>query len=151
MAEQGEQAEWTQRWRDLSEQVLQEMQGWRSTHPRATLQEIEGAAEEHLVRLRARLVEDTALASPARDWVDRSAAEAPACPACGARLQARGLDTRRLTVPGEGAIALTRRYGTCSACGTGLFPPGRRVGPGARHLVAGRGASGDSAGYLDAV
>lgn len=146
-----EQAEWTERWRAASEQVLQELQDWRSSHPRATLQEIEGAAEERLVRLRARLVEDTALASPTRDWVDRPATEAPACPACGAGLQARGLDTRRLTIPGERAIQLTRRYGTCSACGTGLFPPGRRTGLGAGHVVAGRGAGGDPVGHLDAV
>lgn len=115
---------WTQRWRDLSEQVLTEMQQWRTAHPRATLAEIEAEAETRVVRLRARLVEDTALASATRDWTEQAAGERPACPTCGHPLQARGLDTRRLTVPGEQAIALTRRYGTCPACGTGLFPPG---------------------------
>jgi hypothetical protein len=121
-------ADWAERWRALSEQVLEEMQAWRVAHPRATLREIEGEAEARLVRLRARLVEDTALASPARDWTAQVGEPSPACPVCGERLQARGLDTRRLTVPGDQPIALTRRYATCSACGTGLFPSGGRTG-----------------------
>ena len=119
---------WAQRWRELSEQVLGEMQTWRAAHPRATLAEIEAEAEARVVRLRARLVEDTALASPVRDWTERDVGERPPCPACGHPLQARGLDTRRLTVPGDQRIELTRRYGTCSACGTGLFPSGGRTG-----------------------
>jgi hypothetical protein len=115
---------WSQRWRELSEQVLAEMQTWRAAHPRATLAEIEAEAEARIGRLRARLVEDTALASAARDWTAADAGERPGCPTCGHPLQARGLDTRRLTVPGDQAVVLTRRYGTCPACGTGLFPPG---------------------------
>ena len=118
-----EQETWAERWRELSEQVLGEMQTWRATHPRATLAEIEAEAEARVVRLRARLVEDTALASPLRDWTQPDAGAPPACPTCGHALQARGRDTRRLTVPGDQPIALTRRYGTCPACGTGLFPP----------------------------
>ena len=115
---------WGQRWRDLSEQVLSEMQEWRAAHPRATLAEIEAEVEARVVRLRARLVEDAALASPVRDWTGPEAGERPGCPSCGHPLQARGLDTRRLTVPGDQPIELTRRYGTCPTCGTGLFPPG---------------------------
>ena len=30
-------ADWAERWRALSEQVLEEMQAWRVAHPRATL------------------------------------------------------------------------------------------------------------------
>jgi hypothetical protein len=68
-----EQEAWAQRWRALSEQVLSEMQTWRAAHPRSTLAEIETEAEPRVVRLRARLVEDTALASAARDWTERDA------------------------------------------------------------------------------
>ena len=74
---------WAARWRELSEQVLGEMQQWRAAHPRATLAEIEAEAEAGIVRLRARLVEEAALASPAQDWRDQPAAERPRCPACG--------------------------------------------------------------------
>ena len=114
---------WAERWRELSEQVLQEMQAWRVAHPRATLREIEGEAEARLVRLRARLVEDTAQASAARDWT-AGGGTSPPCPACGQRLRARGLERRQLTVPGDQAITLERRYATCSTCGAGFFPLG---------------------------
>src|SRR5262249_25050696 len=76
--EEGRMAEreaWAQRWRALSEQVLGEMQAWRAAHPRATLAEIEAEAEARVVRLRARLVEDTALASPMRDWTEHAGGE----------------------------------------------------------------------------
>ncbi|HET8645038.1 MAG TPA: hypothetical protein VFO85_06090 [Vicinamibacteria bacterium] len=108
----------------MSAEVLSELQAWRAAPPRATLAEIEVEAEARVVRLRARLVEDTAQASPVRDWTEEAGEAAPPCPTCGHALQARGGDTRRLTIPGDQAMALTRRYGTCSACGTGLFPPG---------------------------
>jgi hypothetical protein len=144
-------AGWAERWRTLSEQVLTELQAWRLAHPRATLAEIEAETEARVVRLRARLVEDTAQASPQCDWTRDPAVERPACPTCGQPLQARGLDTRRLTIPGEQTVTLRRRYATCSACGTGLFPPGRRSGPGARPVVAGGGASDDPPGDVAAV
>ena len=121
MAEDGG---WAERWRELSEQVLGELQTWRAAHPRATFAEIEAEAEARVVRLRARLVEEAALASPMRDWTEEEPGERPGCPTCGQPLQARGLDTRRLTVPGEQTVVLRRRYGTCPACGTGLCPPG---------------------------
>jgi ribosomal protein S27AE len=115
---------WAARWRELSEQVLSEMQQWRAAHPRATLAEIEAETEAGIVRLRARMVEETAHASAARDWREQPAAERPRCPNCGRPLQARGEDARHLTLPGEQRITLQRQYGTCPACGTGLFPPG---------------------------
>ena len=120
--------DWTARWQAVSAQVLSELQAWRAAHPRATLAEIEVEAEARVVRRRARLVEDTAQASPVRDWTAEADGVPPPCPACGHALQAQGVDTRRLTIPGDQAIALTRRYGTCSACGTGLFPSGGRTG-----------------------
>lgn len=120
----GESDGWAARWRELSEQVLSEMQQWRTAHPRATLAEIEAETEAGIVRLRARMVEETAHASAARDWRAQPPAERPRCPGCGQPLQARGEDTRHLTLPGEQQLPLRRQYGTCPACGTGLFPPG---------------------------
>jgi hypothetical protein len=146
-----EQAAWADQWRTVSEQVLEELQAWRGAHPRATLAEIEAETGARIVRLRARLVEDMAQASPRRDWTANPAAECPACPDCGQPLRARGLDTRRLTIPGEQAVTLRRRYATCSACGTGLFPPGRGARSGAGDVVAGGGAGHDSAGDVAAV
>jgi hypothetical protein len=42
------------------------MKEWRIQRPKATLKEIEIALDERLGRLRARLIEDMALASSAR-------------------------------------------------------------------------------------
>ena len=76
-------ADWAERWRALSEQVLEEMQAWRVAHPRATLREIEldatiqsrypvlsrGAAEVGSVQIRnlATLGGNMANASPSAD------------------------------------------------------------------------------------
>jgi hypothetical protein len=115
---------WAARWRELSEGALDEMQAWRAAHPRATFREIEDAVEERIARLRARMLEDTAHASPAREWATAPPGERPACPECGRPLDARGQATRTVTAPGEQPVRLRRGYGVCPGCGAGLFPPG---------------------------
>ena len=115
--------EWAHRWRALSDEVLTAMQAWRADHPRATFREIEAAVEDGISRLRARMLEEAALTSAARDWAGTAPAERPRCPECQQPLGARGQETRTLTVPGEQAVRLQRRYGVCPACGAGLFPP----------------------------
>ena len=100
------------------------MKDWRVQHPKATLPEIEEALDERLGRLRARMLEDVALASGASDWKDADAEEQPKCPLCGHPLVARGKKTRRLQTQGGKALALTRSYGVCPTCQSGLFPPG---------------------------
>jgi uncharacterized protein with PIN domain len=108
-------------WQRLSAEVLTGLREWRAAHPRATFAEIEAAVEERVQVVRARLLEDLALASAAADLTD---GEAAACPTCGHRLQRRGAQTRTLTVPGAQAVQLRRQYAVCPACRTGLFPPG---------------------------
>jgi predicted RNA-binding Zn-ribbon protein involved in translation (DUF1610 family) len=120
MAQEG----WGERWRALSEEVLTGMQEWRAAHPRATFAEIEGEVEAHLSRLRARLLEDAALASRAAEVAAQEGAERSVCPDCGQPLQARGRRTRTVTVRGDQAVHLARSYAVCPACGTGRFPPG---------------------------
>jgi YgiT-type zinc finger domain-containing protein len=117
-------AERAARWRVLSEEVLSGMADWRAAHPRATFAEIEAEVEAQLARLRVRLLEDAALASRAADLAAQPASERPPCPACGQPLEPRGQQTRTLTVRGDQAVHLRRSYAVCSACGTGLFPPG---------------------------
>jgi ribosomal protein S27AE len=111
-----------QRWRELSEEVLSGMAEWRVQHPRATFQEIETALDERLDRLRARMLEDAALASATTDW--RKGDETAKCPQCGQPLQAAGKHTRHLQTRGRQEVSLTREYGKCPTCGSGLFPPG---------------------------
>ena len=104
-------------WDRQAAQVRTELQAWRAAHPRATLREIEVEVDRRLAAARARLVEAAALAG-------KDAAPPPACPECGGAMRWEGARTRRLTTTHGQAVALTRRYARCPACGTGLFPPG---------------------------
>ena len=114
-------AEHEQQWQQVSEEVMTGLRDWRAAHPRATFAEIEAVVDERLNGMRARMLEDLALASAAAEAVG----EAPgACPGCGQPLQRRGLQTRTLTVQGDQSVQLRRPYAVCPACGTGLFPPG---------------------------
>lgn len=108
------------RWQKLSEEVMTGLRDWRAAHPRATFAEIEAAVDERLNGMRARVLEDLALASAA----EATAAAPGACPECGQALQRRGMQTRTLTVQGDQPVRLRRSYAVCPACGTGLFPPG---------------------------
>ncbi len=116
--------EFDQRWNALAEEVMLGMKDWRVAHPRATLREIEAALDERLARMRARMLEDLALASTAADWEQAPEHEHPVCPQCGQPLARESQHTRHLQTQGGQALALERRYGTCPACGAGLFPPG---------------------------
>jgi YgiT-type zinc finger domain-containing protein len=118
----GWEAQSEQQWRALSEEVLTGLREWRAAHPRATFAELEAVVDERLNGMRARMLEDLALASTAAEWTE--AGDGPlACPACGQALQRRGLQTRTVTVQGDQQVALRRQYAVCSACGMGRFPP----------------------------
>jgi YgiT-type zinc finger domain-containing protein len=116
--EQGE-----QQWRTLSEEVMSGLQEWRAAHPRATFAEIEAVVDERLNRMRARLLENLALAQAAAELAE-GAEERPACPDCGQPMHRRGHQTRTVTVQGDQAVRLRRAYAVCPACGTGVFTPG---------------------------
>lgn len=111
-----------EQWRTLSEEVLTGLREWRAAHPRATFAEIEAVVEERLNGLRARMLEDLALASAATELAEAGAASV-ACPACGQPLQRRGQHTRTVRVQGDQVVQLRRHYAVCSAWGTGRFPP----------------------------
>lgn len=111
-------------WQAVSEEVLSGMKEWRLAHPKATFREIEQAVDERVNRLKARMLEDAALASEAQDWNQASEEEHPRCPACQTPLLRRGQHRRSVQIPGGQEVTLTRSYGTCPVCGTGLFPPG---------------------------
>jgi len=113
-----------QRWEKLSEEVLSGMKEWRLQHPRATLREMEAALDERLARMRARMLEDMALASQAAKWKEEERESKPACPRCGEPLISRGQSKRRLQTTGGEELDLERGYGVCPQCGEGFFPPG---------------------------
>lgn len=76
----------------LAQESAEDLTGicdWRTAHPTATFAEIEAAIDERLDRLRARLLQEVALASAAAG-ADRPAPAWPVCPACGGAAGAAG-------------------------------------------------------------
>jgi YgiT-type zinc finger domain-containing protein len=111
-------------WGELAAEAFLGMKEWRLQHPKATFKEIEQALDARLSVLRARMLQDVALASAAADVPAQPAAARPGCPACGAALVARGRGTRVVATTHGQTVTLPRSYAVCPACGTGLFPPG---------------------------
>ncbi len=62
-------------WQEQSTAVLTGMKEWRLQHPQATLEEIEAALDDRLSQLRAKMLQDLALASPAAQWKELPEAE----------------------------------------------------------------------------
>jgi predicted RNA-binding Zn-ribbon protein involved in translation (DUF1610 family) len=111
------------RWQQLADEVLTGMKEWRLQHPRATLREMELALDVKLGNMRARLLEDLALASAASDLQQEDGAYWQ-CPQCQEDLESRGQQTRQLQTQQRQELTLRRGYGTCPRCGAGFFPLG---------------------------
>jgi len=107
-----------------SEEIITGMRDWGTAHPKATFAQIEAAVDERLNRLRARMVQEIALASQAGDGAALAPIERPRCPTCEECMAPRGEQEREVTVQGDHTVHLTRSYWVCPSCGTGLFPPG---------------------------
>ena len=120
----GEEQAWEARWQVLAAAAFAELKAWRQGHPTATLRDIELAMDERLAVLRARMLQDIALASAAADLRAVPAAERPVCPHCGGQLRLRGQQQRQVTTSHEQPVVLTRSYAECPTCRVGLFPPG---------------------------
>jgi YgiT-type zinc finger domain-containing protein len=100
------------------------MKEWRLQHPKATLRQIEADLDERLGKMRARMLQDAALASAAADIKRAQAAEKLRCEACGEVLVERTVAERQLLTQHNQVLKLARSYGVCPNCGAGLFPPG---------------------------
>lgn len=109
---------------ELAEEVMQGVKEWRLKNPKATFREIEAAVDGRWARARARLLQEVALASDATKVSSGPEGGGTECPQCGQCLESRGQGTRSLSTHYDQRISLKRSYGVCSACGTGLFPPG---------------------------
>ncbi len=116
-------------WDALAAEAFSGIKEWRLQHPKATFAEIEVAIDERLSALRARMLQDVALASAAAAVSETPPVARPACPVCTARgpgkgrLEVRGRHTREVTVTHGQAVTLPRDYAVCAVCGTGFFPP----------------------------
>ena len=112
------------KWEELAEEMLIGMKEWRLQHPCATLREIEQAFDERAAKVRARVIQDAAMASAAANIAAAQETERPKCPRCGAVLEGRGRQERRLTTQHDQVVTLERSYGVCPACGESFFPSG---------------------------
>ena len=121
-------------WHTLSGDVISGMVDWRVQHPKATLREIEAALDERLECLRAKMLEEAALFSQARDWGE-AGGKIPRCPVCGTELERSTEGVRTLQTQGDQVVQLTRRYGECPQCGSGIFPLDEELGLLPGHLT----------------
>ncbi len=111
-------------WHVLANEVMRGLKDWRVQHPTATLREIEQVLDARLGQMRARLMNDIALASTAADVTTAQEQDRPRCPTCAGPLQARGQQQRTLTTQHDQPVPLRRTYTYCPTCQVGLFPPG---------------------------
>lgn len=109
--------------KDISHELIQEMNVWNASNPDATFLEIEVKARELVSKLEARLIQDSVLEREADNWSKREEKERPTCPHCLVPLISRGKRLRSLQGTTGRKIELERTYGTCPQCGTGFFPP----------------------------
>ena len=119
-------------WRRVAEGVVLEIKEWREQHPRASFTEIESAVDGLWAKARARILQDVALASDAKNISPDGGESCSRCSECGGRLESRGEKVRKLSANHDQRIELKRSYGVCPACGTGIFPPGLGIRPVAR-------------------
>src|SRR2546429_5821839 len=115
--------------RDLSKEIIVDMEKWQKDNTRATLLEIEEKSRELVSKLEAALIEGVALEREEDSWKDMAEEERPTCPNCKVPLVSRGKHMRSLQGAQGREIQLKRTYGTCPNCGVGLFrSEERRVG-----------------------
>ena len=112
------------RWKAQGEEVFAEVAQWRAAHAQARLAEIEQAVDEHINRLRARMIEQAAQASAA---AESTAGQGLVCEHCRQPLQARGRAKRCWQTQGGQQVEVERTYVSCPQCGGGFFPPGERI------------------------
>jgi len=106
-------------WHKLSEELMTGMKEWRLQHPRATLSEIEEALGERLSKMRARMLEDLALASARRNLAEKRVEY----PECGGKLESRGQRVRKLKTHHNQELTLSAGIRRMSGMRGEFFPP----------------------------
>ena len=113
-----------QNWDELYEGASRDVLRWRKKHKRATLTEIEDTVDAELVRMRAQMIQDLAMASETADMRSLVKEERPQCPQCGRPLAANGQQRRELVTEHEEGVELERSKGYCRHCKLSFFPSG---------------------------
>ena len=118
--------EFEARWHREAEAVMSGMKEWRLQYPKATFREIEAAVDEKLSGMRARLLEDLALASRAADLQDKQAGEQPHCPSLRASAGEPGQAGSHHPHPWRRRGALEARLRALPGLWGRSFPPSMR-------------------------
>ena len=92
-------------WKEQGEEALAAVAQWRVAHPKATLAQIEQAAQASVA-------------------ASSEASQGLVCEQCGQALQTRGRARRKWQTQGGQQVEVERAYVTCPQCGGGFFPPG---------------------------
>ena len=74
------QADIDQEWEVLSNDLLNGMKEWQLQHPEATLRVMESALDKRMAQVRAKMLQDMALASKQADLSQVIMKERPVCP-----------------------------------------------------------------------
>src|SRR3989440_11992244 len=82
--------------RDLSEEILVDMDDWQRSNPDATFLEIEEKTRELVSKLEAALVEKVVLEREEESWKETEEGKRPTCPTCHVPLVSRGKRMRSL-------------------------------------------------------
>lgn len=110
--------------KELSSEIIANMDDWNANNPDATFIEIEAKARELVSKLEVGLIQKSAKAREVSNWEEHGEGERPTCPNCKVPLVSRGKRIRSLQGTAGREINFKRTYGTCPTCGIGLFPPG---------------------------
>ena len=84
-----------------SAEIFSGIREWRAAHPTATFAEIQTAVDERLNQVRARVLQEVALASRAAEGADLAPTERPVCTTCGTRMTPKGNRPRTVLVQGS--------------------------------------------------
>lgn len=103
----------------LVNEIVSGLAEWRQQNPKATFGEIEQETMKRMGQLQARMMQEMAMESKARDWEPGSE---PICPECGEKMKKRSEQERRLQTQGGGEVVLKRAYAICPRCGAEIFP-----------------------------
>lgn len=111
-------------WDELYEEASRKVLRWRGEHKKATLTKIENMVDNELAKMRARMIQDLALASETADIRSMAKEERPKCPQCDRPLVANGQQKRELVTDYEQEVVLKRSKGYCRQCKLSFFPSG---------------------------
>ena len=105
----------------LAKEIVNGLAEWREQQPQATFSEIERETMKRMGELQARMMQELAMESAAKDW---GVENVPKCPECGEKLKRSSEQKRVLQAQGWHEVVLKRAYAICPKCGAELFPPG---------------------------